>query len=69
MLSDLLITIAGFFIFDIKTGLYSLLGLTIRSFMVDTFIENFNRKRKICYAAHESLAPNDRCKRFALCLV
>ena len=42
MLSDLLITIAGFFIFDIKTGLYSLLGLTIRSFMVDTFIENFN---------------------------
>ena len=31
MLSDLLITIAGFFIFDIKT-----------SFMVDTFIENFN---------------------------
>ena len=38
----LLITIAGFFIFDIKTGLYSLLGLTIRSFMVDTFIENFN---------------------------
>ena len=37
MLSDLLITIAGFFIFDIKTGLYSLLGLTIRS-----FIENFN---------------------------
>ena len=34
MLSDLLITIAGFFIFDIKTGLYSLLGLTIRSFMV-----------------------------------
>ena len=42
MLSDLLISIAGFFIFDIKTGLYSLLGLTIRSFMVDTFIENFN---------------------------
>ena len=42
MFSDLLITIAGFFIFDIKTGLYSLLGLTIRSFMVDTFIENFN---------------------------
>ena len=42
LITDVLITVAGFFIFDIKTGLYSLLGLTIRSFMVDTFIENFN---------------------------
>ena len=51
MLSDLLITIAGFFIFDIKTGLYSLLGLTIRSFMVDTFIENFNLSKYFNTAA------------------
>ena len=28
--------------FDIKTGLYSLLGLSIRSFMIDNFIESFN---------------------------
>ena len=27
---------------DIETGLYSVLGLAIRSFMVDTFIESFN---------------------------
>ena len=40
--SDILITIAGFFVFDIKTGLYSLLGLTVRSFMVDSFIESLN---------------------------
>ena len=39
MLSDALITFIGFFIFDIETGLYSVLGLAIRSFMVDTFIE------------------------------
>lgn len=42
LLTDLTFTIAGFFIFDIKTGLYSLLGLSIRSFMIDNFIESFN---------------------------
>ena len=42
LISDALITGAGFFIFDIETGLYSLLGLAIRSFMIDTFIEGFN---------------------------
>jgi len=42
LLTDLLITIAGLFIFDIKTGLYSFLGLAIRSFMIDNFIESFN---------------------------
>ncbi len=40
--SDILITVAGCFVFDIKTGLYSFLGLAIRSFMIDTFIESFN---------------------------
>ncbi len=33
---------AAFFVFDVKTGLYSLLGLSIRSFMVDSFIESLN---------------------------
>ena len=42
LISDALITGAGFFIFDIETGLYSLLGLAIRSFMIDNFIEGFN---------------------------
>ena len=42
LVSDALITGAGFFVFDIETGLYSLLGLAIRSFMIDTFIESFN---------------------------
>lgn len=45
LVSDALITAAGFFVFDIKTGLYSLLGLAVRSFMIDTFIENFNRSK------------------------
>ena len=42
MISDAVITAAGFFIFDIETGLYSVLGLAIRSFMIDNFIESFN---------------------------
>ena len=40
--SDIAITVAGFFIFDIKTGLYSCFGLIIRSFLVDSFIESLN---------------------------
>lgn len=42
LVTDIMITVAGCFVFDIKTGLYSFLGLTIRSFMIDNFIEGFN---------------------------
>ena len=42
MISDAVITTASFFVFDIETGLYSFLGLAIRSFMIDNFIESFN---------------------------
>lgn len=42
LLTDIIITVAGCFVFDIETGLYSFLGLAIRSFMIDTFIESFN---------------------------
>ena len=42
LVTDIIITIAGCFVFDIETGLYSFLGLAIRSFMIDTFIESFN---------------------------
>ena len=40
--SDIAITVAVFFIFDVKTGLYSCFGLIIRSFLVDSFIESLN---------------------------
>ena len=45
LVTDILITVAGCFVFDIKTGLYSFLGLAIRSFMIDNFIESFNRSK------------------------
>lgn len=42
LITDFFITFAGFFVFDIKTGLYSFLGLALRSFMIDGFIESLN---------------------------
>ena len=40
--TDILFAAASFIVFDIKTGLYSILGLAVRSFMIDNFIESFN---------------------------
>lgn len=40
--TDFIITLAGCFVFDIETGLYSFLGLAVRSFMIDGFIESLN---------------------------
>lgn len=45
LLTDILVTIFGFFIFDVETGLYSVLGLAVRSFMIDGFIENLNQSK------------------------
>lgn len=42
LVTDFIITLASCFVFDIKTGLYSFVGLTIKSFMVDGFIESLN---------------------------
>lgn len=42
LFSDVLITFAGCFVFDIETGLYSFVGLVVRSFMIDGFIESLN---------------------------
>ena len=41
-MTDIMITVAGCFVFNIETGLYSFLGLAVRSFMIDNFIESFN---------------------------
>ena len=42
LVSDFLITAATFFIFDVRTGLYALLGLFCKAFIVDSAIESFN---------------------------
>ena len=40
MISDIIFTLSGFLIFDVKTGLYSL-----RSALIDNFIESLNRSK------------------------
>lgn len=45
IVSDLIFTLAGFLVFNVKTGLYSLLGLIMRSALIDNFIESFNRSK------------------------
>ena len=45
MISDILFTLCAFFVFDVKTGLYSLLGLIMRSALIDNFIESLNRSK------------------------
>ena len=45
MISDLIFTLAGFLVFNVKTGLYSMFGLIIRSALIDNFIESFNRSK------------------------
>lgn len=45
MISDLIFTLAGFLVFNVKTGLYSLFGLIMLSALIDNFIESFNRSK------------------------
>ena len=40
--SDFIVASSSFFVFDITTGLFSLLGLFAKAFIVDTVIESMN---------------------------
>lgn len=42
MFTDLIITLSAFFVFGIRTGLFSLLGLIIKTTLIDTVIESLN---------------------------
>lgn len=45
LLSDVLIAAATLLVFDVTTGLFSLLGLVLKSLVVDSVIESLNRKK------------------------
>lgn len=45
LVSDVAIAAAALFIFDIESGLCSLLGLAFKSVLVDSSIESFNRRK------------------------
>ncbi len=44
-LTDALITLSSFFVFDIKTALFSCLGLMAKSLVIDGVIENINQSK------------------------
>lgn len=43
--SDLLIASSTFFVFGVQTGLYSILGLFFKAFLVDSVIENIGKSK------------------------
>ena len=47
LLSDVVIAAAALWIFDIETGLFSLLGLVLKSVLVDSVIESMNRRKML----------------------
>lgn len=42
ILADCIVAVASFFVFDVKTGLFSACGLIAKSFVIDGVIENIN---------------------------
>ncbi|HAN21220.1 MAG: hypothetical protein A2Y15_06725 [Clostridiales bacterium GWF2_36_10] len=42
LITDFIVALSAFFIFGLKTGLFSLLGLICRAFLIDSVIESIN---------------------------
>ncbi|SCJ82419.1 Uncharacterized BCR%2C YitT family COG1284 [Anaerotruncus sp. 2789STDY5834896] len=58
MASDALIACSTFFLFDVQTGLFSVLGLLMKSLLVDSVIENINLKKQFLII---TTAPREVC--------
>ena len=52
LLSDVTIAAAALVVFDVETGLFSLLGLALKSVLVDTAIESLNRRKSFTVVTH-----------------
>lgn len=53
LVTDLLIGASTFFIFDIRTGLYSVCGILMKGVIVDSLIESFNRVKYFTIICNE----------------
>ena len=42
LIADSVVAVSAFFVFDVTTGLFSIFGLFIKSFLIDGIIENLN---------------------------
>ncbi len=51
--SDALITVATFWLFDVPTGLYCMLGLIMKTFLVDLVIDGINSRKYITIISKE----------------
>lgn len=47
LLSDVLVVIGAFFVFDIEVALFSVLGLLIKSIVIDNTIDSINRRKYV----------------------
>ena len=59
MCSDFLIALSALFVFDAETGLFSLLGLLLKSVLVDYVFESFNLKKSFTIVTEH---PEEICK-------
>ena len=59
LLSDVLIAGGTLFLYDIRTGLFSLLGLMLKSVLVDSAIESLNRRKSFIVV---TTCPEELCQ-------
>ena len=53
LLSDVAIAAAALWVFDVEAGLFSLMGLMLKSVLVDTTIESLNRRKSFTVVTHD----------------
>lgn len=53
LISDVLIAASALLVFDIETGLFALLGLALKSVLVDSVIESLNRNKSFTVVTHD----------------
>ena len=53
LVSDFLITAATFWLFDVRTGLYCVLGLLLKTFLVDIVIDGINSRKYVTVISNE----------------
>lgn len=53
LISDVLIAASALLVFDVETGLFALLGLALKSVLVDSVIESLNRNKSFTVVTHD----------------
>jgi uncharacterized membrane-anchored protein YitT (DUF2179 family) len=53
LISDFLITVSAGIVYGVRIGMYSMLGLIIKGFLIDTVIEGFNMRKQIVIISSE----------------